>query len=441
MGERGDGTPPCRQVANGQIANGLAATGPAANGQPSQLTLEELLRVDGAGSDSGREPDRDEAGAAEPEVGELKPVAERRPVAEHRPEPIPVSPPWPTVIATTMRLWFRRHIPPRFRRHMPRHGRLSRHRLSRHRLSRHRLSRHRWVTALVALAVASLAVGALTVSTTRHAVTTPAGRPQAPRTGPPGGPAGRNSGALPATQAAAAWVAQQLSRDAIVACDPSMCRVLVAQGIPVQNLLVLQSGSTDPLFSNVIVATRAVRGLFGSRLQFVDAPIVIASFGAGAARIDVRAVAPDGAAAYQAAFSSDWAARRASAAELVRNPGIHAAGAARQELRTGLVDSRLLITLAAVAVSHSVNVVAFGGSAPAASAGVPLREMEISAAGSSAYRSAELQRIRSFVLAQRPAFLPAHVGLVRAANGGMVLRIEFGAPSPLGLLLGSPVTQ
>jgi hypothetical protein len=30
---------------------------------------------------------------------------------------------------------------------------------------------------------------------------------------------------------------------------------------------------------------------------------------------------------------------------------------------------------------------------------------------------------------------------VRLAYGGAALRIEFGAPSPLGLLLGRPVTQ
>ena len=100
----------------------------------------------------------------------------------------------------------------------------------------------------------------------------------------------------------------------------------------------------------------------------------------------------------------------------------------------------MLITLAAIAASHPVNVVAFGDSAPGAAAGVPLRAMEISPAGSPASRPAELQRIRSLVLAQRAVFLPARVGLVRLA-GGPVLRIEFGVPSPVGLLLGHAVTQ
>jgi len=67
--------------------------------------------------------------------------------------------------------------------------------------------------------------------------------------------------------------------------------------------------------------------------------------------------------------------------------------------------------------------------------------MEISAAGSPASRSTELQRVRSMVVAQHGVFLPAHVSLVRLAGGQAALRIQFGVPSPLGLLLGRPVTQ
>ena len=124
----------------------------------------------------------------------------------------------------------------------------------------------------------------------------------------------------------------------------------------------------------------------------------------------------------------------------MRSPRIHPSAAARQELLAGNVDSRLLITLAALAVSYPVNVMAFGDDAPGSAAAMPLREMEIAGAGRPAGRAAELQHIRSSVLAQHSVFLPAHMSLVRLA-GGAVLRIEFGAPSPLGLLLGRPVTQ
>lgn len=66
------------------------------------------------------------------------------------------------------------------------------------------------------------------------------------------------------------------------------------------------------------------------------------------------------------ALEADWAARRKAAAQLVTSPRIRTGGAARQELLAGKVDSRLLITLAALAVSYPMNVVAFGDGAPPA---------------------------------------------------------------------------
>jgi hypothetical protein len=316
------------------------------------------------------------------------------------------------VVATTVRLWLRR------RRDAL--GRLFR--------------RHR-VAAAAVLAATALVAGGLAVSLAHQPGPAPAAGEQAAQAGPLTGPAGRSAGA-----AAATWVAHQVSRDAVVGCDPGMCRLLQAHGFPAGSLLALRPGLVGLRFCDVIVATRAVGSLLGRRLEGEDAPAVIAGFGSGRARIDIRAVAPRGAAAYRAALAADWAARRKAAAQLVKSPRIHAGAAARQELLTGKVDSRLLITLAALAVSYPVDVVAFGDGAPGAAAAMPLRAMEIAGTGSPADRAAELRQIRSAVLAQHSVFLPAHVSLARLA-GGAALRIEFGAPSPLGLLLGRPVTQ
>jgi hypothetical protein len=358
------------------------------------------------GPGHGNEPDCDDARLRQPEVSGRRPSTNRP------------GPPWPAVVATTVRL-----------------------RLRRRRVALGRLFRRRWAIALAVLAVTALLVGGLAVAFPRQGGIAPAAGQKAAHTGTLTRPVGQDSGAAAAGHAAAVWVARQVSREAMVACDPGMCRMLQAQGFPAGSLLVLRPGAAGLRFCDVIVATQAVRNLLGSRLQRENAPAVIAGFGSGEARIDVRAVAPGGAAAYRAAFAADWAARRRAAAQLVKSPRIHAGGAARQELLSGMVDSRVLIMLAALAVSHPVNVVAFGDSAPGASAGVPLREMEISGTGSPVDRSAELQRIRSSVLAQHAVFLPAQVSLVRLADGGAALRIEFGAPSPLGLLLGRPVTQ
>ena len=340
--------------------------------------------------------------------------AHTRPAEADRPRPgANPEPPWPAVVATTVRLWLRRRrdaLGGLFRRHR--------------------------VAVPAVLVATALVAGGLAVSLTRQPGPAPAAGEKAAQAGALTGPAGRSAGA----GAAATWVARQVSRDAVVGCDPAMCRLLQTHGFPAGSLLALGPGPSGLRFCDVIVATRAIGNLLGRRLEGEDAPAVIAGFGSGRARIDIRAVAPRGAAAYRAALAADWAARRKAAAQLVKSSRIHTAATARQELLAGKVDSRLLITLAALAVSYPVNVVAFGDEAPGAAAVMPLREMEIAGTGSPAGRAAELRHIRSSVLAQHSVFLPAHVSLVRLA-GGAVLRIEFGAPSPLGLLLGRPVTQ
>jgi hypothetical protein len=371
---------------------------PPGSGRVSLDALETALGAARRGPARGNGPDGDDAHVGQPEASDPRPSTNP-------------GPPWPAVVAMTVRLWLRRGTP----------GRLFR--------------RHR-VAALIALAATVLVASGLAVSFTGQAGTAPGAGEKAAQAGAPTGPVGRSPGAA----AAATWVARQVSRDAVVGCDPGMCRLLRARGFPAGGLLALGPGPLGLRFCDVVVATPAVGNLLGSRLEAQDAPAVIAGFGSGRARIDIRAVAPRGAAAYRAALAADWAARRKAAAQLVTSPRIHTGGAARQELLNGKVDSRLLITLAALAVSYPVQVMSFGDDAPGAAAAMPLREMEIAGTGSPAYRAAELQHIRSSVLAQHSVFLPAHVNLVRLA-GGAALRIEFGAPSPLGLLIGRPVTQ
>jgi hypothetical protein len=230
----------------------------------------------------------------------------------------------------------------------------------------------------------------------------------------------------------AGWVASQVSTAAIVACDPAMCSVLVRYGFPAANLLVLGTGAADPLGSEVVVATSAVRAMFGTRLVTIYAPQTVASFGTGPARIDVRAVAPGGAAAYQTALAADLHARRAAGLELLRDPRVTGSAAARADLAAGRVDARLLITLAALAANEPVQVVAFGGGDPRASPDTPLRTAEIVAPAATAHA------MLAFVGAQRSPFLAARSGLATAPGGQQVLSIEFAVPSPLGLLQTQP---
>ncbi len=238
-----------------------------------------------------------------------------------------------------------------------------------------------------------------------------------------------------ARQQAAAWVAGQVSADAIVACDPAMCAVLQARGAAAW-LLVLSPSRADPLGSDVVVATAAVRNQFGARLAAVYAPVTLARFGGGAARIDVRAVAPDGAAAYWAQLAADMRDRQAAGAMLLHNHRIQVTGVAAADLAGGRVDARLLITLAALAALHPVDIVSFGEAGDGASVWVPLRSAEIMAItpGGGAAHPASLQGMLAFFRAQRPPYLPPSLHTVRITPRRTVLQIEYRAPCPLGLL-------
>jgi len=228
--------------------------------------------------------------------------------------------------------------------------------------------------------------------------------------------------------------------------------MLQAHGVPAGDLLVLGAAAADPLGSDVVVATASVRSEFGHRLTSVYAPVVLASFGSGGARIDIRVIAPDGAAAYRAALAADVAGRRLAGAELASNSRLMVAAPARQQLSAGLVDSRLLITLATLAGLQHVRVVSFGDPAPGASTGVPLRSAEIAdPAGVSGPRhsgrhvrasAAYLRSVVAFLRAQRAPFLAAVISVIQLPGGLTAVRIEFASPSPLGLFTpGSTATQ
>ncbi|HEY2443519.1 MAG TPA: ATP-binding protein [Streptosporangiaceae bacterium] len=244
---------------------------------------------------------------------------------------------------------------------------------------------------------------------------------------------------------AAAWVAGQVGRGPLVACDPAMCSALLAHGLPRAGLLMLRPGTAASLRgADVAITAAADRGRLGRRLASEYAPEVIASFGSGPLRIDVRAVAPGGAAAYRTAITADLAARREAGSQLLLNPRIGVTPAARGQLAAGQVDTRLLLTLAAMAATEPVRVVAFADSGPGAGPDLPLRSAEVAVkvAADAVVKvagPAGLKYLLAFVSAQQPPYRPARSAIVAAA-GSPVLSIEFTAPSPLGLMAAQPLT-
>jgi hypothetical protein len=237
---------------------------------------------------------------------------------------------------------------------------------------------------------------------------------------------------------AAAWVAGQVSPTAVVACDPVMCRALAARGVSGRVLHPLGPKAASPLPSAIIVATAQVRAQFGYRLSSAYAPAVLARFGSGPQRIEVRQTALHGAAAYRARLGADLLSRKTSGAELLRSSRIALAPIARRDLSAGRVDSRLLIAITEMASVHPMYIINFGSAAPGADPDLPLRFADLAEGGRARDqfgRSAGYVRsVVSFLRAQRIPFRPAHVTTVHLAWGTKALRVEFPAPSPLGLL-------
>jgi hypothetical protein len=325
---------------------------------------------------------------------------ERRPAGSLASRPASgVEPSWAKVLGNTVALWLAR-----------------------------RPVRHRVLGALVAVLVA-FAAGGLTVALVRNSGT---GRGGSTGSGPASLAPLR--AATAARQSAATWIEAQVSHDTVVSCDPAMCAALQAKGFPAGDLMTLGPGTSDPLGSAVVVATAAVRSLFGSRLTTVYGPTVIASFGSGSAQVDVRVYAAGGAAAYLAALRADQASRQSVGSQLLRNSHVSVSAAARQQLASGQVDSRLLITIATLSGQGPVSVAAFTDSGPGASAGAPLREAELATPAGA--KSGYLQSVLALLRAQQPPYLASSATLTRLADGQQVVQIVFDAPSPLGLLRG-----
>jgi hypothetical protein len=325
------------------------------------------------------------------------------------------QPPWSEVIATTLRLWLHRRA---------RRGRLRR--------VEARRSGTRRRAMIFGIVIVVFAAGGLTFALAQAGTT--AARPRAAASAAGQAPALSPAALAAATanrDAAAAWVATQVSHSVVVACDPAMCAELQGEGFPAGDLLSLGATANDPLGSAVVVSTTALRNQFGRRLPDVYAPVVLATFGTGETRVDIRVEAPDGSQAYLVEQRADQLARQMAGQQLLANKDLHVSGLAAQEIGAGRLDSRLLLTLAALATQvHKVFVVGVGDSGPGAGSAVPLRMLQLDGFGPGQGRY--LNAVLAFLKAQQPPYLASITVLHQA--GGALVQVEFPAPSPLGLL-------
>ena len=301
---------------------------------------------------------------------------------------------------------------------------------SRPRSARHGSRRTRWrrrVPILLAVGLLVAAVGLLAFNLPRHGGASQqlAGRHTQVN--------GELAAEAAARKQAVTWILGQVSRAAVVSCDPQVCGALVGRGFPSANVLPLGPTSNDPLGSTLVVATAPIRAQYRARLVSVYAPAVIASFGSGNAKIDIRLVYPGGAAKYRVDQQAALGDRKTAGAELLANSRIGASATARAQLLSGDVDPRLPLLLAMMAGSHPVHIADFVDQSPGGGPASLLRSVDLSAVDSAAHmtRGTYLGWMQAFLGAQRAQYLPAALQPVTLRTGETVLRIGYRAPSPL----------
>jgi hypothetical protein len=224
---------------------------------------------------------------------------------------------------------------------------------------------------------------------------------------------------------AAAWVAQQVSPDVTVSCDPGMCRQLQRDGFPAARLRPLRRGARGPLSSGMVVATPAIRSQLGTRLAAAYAPQVIASFGSGVTRVDVRMIAPDGAAAYRTRLAAEVTVLASVGRQLLGNKNVQSSPSAQAALRAGQVDARLLAILALLSAQMPVRLAGFTG-APGAGPGTPLRAAEISVSS-----PASSSAVLALLSAQQSPYRPATAVAGAGGGRGSVIALRYDAPASL----------
>jgi hypothetical protein len=228
-----------------------------------------------------------------------------------------------------------------------------------------------------------------------------------------------------------------------------MCTVLHAHGIPTPRLVRIGIDAQDPGGSDVVAATEAIRQRFGIRLAGVYAPTVLASFGHGAARVDVRAVTNvGGARRYLRLLKANEQARRVYGRAFLRNGNLAETRQAARLMKDGRIDLRILTTLVVLVHEMPLTILAFGGAGPRSGRDVPLLSVDVTAgthrggitAASSGFAQIEaaatLAKIMDFLRAQIPPLQPGSFEELQSPDGLHFVRIDYGAPTPTQIFNG-----
>ena len=237
---------------------------------------------------------------------------------------------------------------------------------------------------------------------------------------------------------ATAWIVDNVPADQRLIVDDAMWVDLVEAGADPDLVTGYAALDADPDLGaagvapwdehDLVVTTQSLRAFPGGHPQVEAAArssVVVAAFGSGRDRVDVRrilgegrrpvAVTPGRGPAAAGPRPHDREAAAAAGAALARNPSLQLSDPARTALVEGEVDERVTTVLVAITAARTVLVDAF----PAAAgdeAGAPRRAFEMQAA-----TPAEAEAIAELVADQQAPYTPEDVDL----DGGRRLSVTY----------------
>lgn len=167
------------------------------------------------------------------------------------------------------------------------------------------------------------------------------------------------------------WIDTNISHDARLIVDDSMWVDLVRDGWARQNVTWYYKMDTDPAVeklspqgwkdSDYVITTNSMRTFpdgFPQVQKAIDNSSVVASFGTGVTRVDIRRIDPAGSTAAKAAAGLAAISRTLAGDALAHNPGLALSSPERSMLESGQVDSRISL---AIGTQLAVGPVVIGG--------------------------------------------------------------------------------
>lgn len=168
---------------------------------------------------------------------------------------------------------------------------------------------------------------------------------------------------------AQAWMAENAAADSRILVDDAMWVDLVDEGFTRENVVWYYKADTDSDVRalapdgwrdyDYVITTDSMRTFpteFPTVREAIDNSVEVASFGEGAQEVEVRYIDSDQSGLEQASDDGLYAARSLAGQQLLTNPDVGVPVEEQDLLTSGVVDSRILLTLAQLAAVGKVDV-------------------------------------------------------------------------------------